>query len=98
MPKSAADLGQSFGLLSEREVNYLIDREWAHTADDILWRRSKLGLHLNDDEQAALRESSRGRVGCVATANFHGLRHESTVVSDIELHSTPPKKAILVGA
>ena len=58
--KSAQDLGQSFGLLSEREVNYLIDQEWAHTADDILWRRSKLGLHLNDDEQAALRDYLAG--------------------------------------
>jgi len=53
--KSADDLGQSFGLLSEREVNYLIEHEWARTADDILWRRSKLGLHLNDEEQTALR-------------------------------------------
>ncbi len=58
--KSAGDLGQSFGLLSEREVNYLIDREWARTAEDILWRRSKLGLHLKDEEQAALRDYLAG--------------------------------------
>lgn len=58
--KSAGDLGESFGLLSEREVKYLIDREWARTAEDILWRRSKLGLHLKDEEQAALRDYLAG--------------------------------------
>ncbi|MEP6828100.1 MAG: glycerol-3-phosphate dehydrogenase, partial [Aestuariivirga sp.] len=47
----ASDLGQFFGPLSEREVEYLQTYEWAETADDILWRRSKLGLHLSVDEQ-----------------------------------------------
>ncbi len=51
----AGDLGQSFGPLSEREIDYLKSREWAMTADDILWRRSKLGLHLSHAEQAAFR-------------------------------------------
>jgi glycerol-3-phosphate dehydrogenase len=50
----SADLGKSFGVLSEREIEYLVAQEWAHTADDILWRRSKLGLHLSADEQSAL--------------------------------------------
>ena len=50
----AADLGKSFGVLSEREIDYLVAQEWARTADDILWRRSKLGLHLSADEQSAL--------------------------------------------
>ena len=45
--KSAADLGRHFGAtLTEAEVRYLIDQEWAVTAEDVLWRRSKLGLHL----------------------------------------------------
>ena len=45
---SAEDLGQTFARgLSEREVVYLRDREWARTVDDVLWRRSKLGLHFN---------------------------------------------------
>lgn len=49
------DLGIDFGGgLSEREVQYLRHHEWAETADDILWRRSKLGLHLDQDEQAEL--------------------------------------------
>jgi glycerol-3-phosphate dehydrogenase len=51
----AADLGKSFGPITEREVEYLRTKEWAETADDILWRRSKLGLHMKPVEQAALR-------------------------------------------
>jgi glycerol-3-phosphate dehydrogenase len=40
------DLGRDLGAgLTEREVDYLVREEWACTADDILWRRSKLGLH-----------------------------------------------------
>ncbi len=46
-----ADLGHHFGAdLYEREVDYLIDHEYARTAEDILWRRTKLGLHLSPDE------------------------------------------------
>jgi glycerol-3-phosphate dehydrogenase len=51
----AKDMGQFFGPLSEREINYLKSEEWVHGADDILWRRSKLGLHLTAQEQADLR-------------------------------------------
>jgi glycerol-3-phosphate dehydrogenase len=43
---SLADLGQDFGGgLYQAEVDYLIAHEWARSAEDILWRRSKLGLH-----------------------------------------------------
>jgi glycerol-3-phosphate dehydrogenase len=45
--QSLADLGEDFGAgLTAAEVDYLVRREWAHSADDILWRRSKLGLHV----------------------------------------------------
>jgi glycerol-3-phosphate dehydrogenase len=55
--KSLADLGQSFGAtLTESEVRYLMSNEWACTADDVAWRRSKLGLRLSPDEIAALDE------------------------------------------
>ena len=41
------DLGEDFGAgLTRAEVDYLIHEEWAVTAEDILWRRSKLGLHV----------------------------------------------------
>jgi len=52
----AKDLGQSFGPLSEREAQWLIDKEWARAPEDILWRRSKLGLHMPVAEQSALRD------------------------------------------
>ncbi len=42
------DLGKCFGDgLYEAEVSYLIAEEWAREADDILWRRTKWGLHLS---------------------------------------------------
>jgi glycerol-3-phosphate dehydrogenase len=54
--KSVADLGEIFGLgremLTEREIDYCIAHEWAMHADDILWRRTKCGLHMNDAERA----------------------------------------------
>ncbi len=50
--RSSADLGEDFGAgLSEREVRYFIEREWAATAEDVLWRRSKAGLHLDSRER-----------------------------------------------
>ena len=49
------DLGESFGPLTMREVEWLKTREWVRSAEDILWRRSKLGLHLTPDEQAELK-------------------------------------------
>ena len=53
--KSIADLGQAFGAtLTESEVRYLMSNEWACTAEDIVWRRSKLGLRLSAGEIAAL--------------------------------------------
>jgi len=55
--KTAQDLGTDFGAtLTEQEVRWLIAHEYVHAADDILWRRSKLGLRLDDTQQAALRD------------------------------------------
>ena len=46
----AEDLGRMFGYgFSERELDWLIKKEWAVTGEDVLWRRSKLGLHLDSD-------------------------------------------------
>ena len=53
--RSAGDLGRVFGAdLTEAEVRYLMREEWAHTAEDVLWRRSKLGLRFAPEEIAAL--------------------------------------------
>jgi glycerol-3-phosphate dehydrogenase len=52
---AAADLGRDFGAtLTEREVCWLMEREYARTAEDVLWRRTKLGLRLSAEEAAAL--------------------------------------------
>ncbi|WFE75195.1 glycerol-3-phosphate dehydrogenase [Roseinatronobacter sp. S2] len=49
--KAAGDLGRDFGAtLTEAEVSWMIAREYARTADDVLWRRSKLGLRLTDHQ------------------------------------------------
>lgn len=49
------ELGHDFGAgLSEAELRYMMAKEWAHSAEDVLWRRSKLGLHMGSKQQAAL--------------------------------------------
>ena len=49
--KVETDLGKNFGSsLTEREVNWLVENEFARTAEDIVWRRSKLGLRLTTQE------------------------------------------------
>jgi glycerol-3-phosphate dehydrogenase len=59
--RSAADLGRSFGpTLTEAEVRYLMAEEFARTADDVLWRRTKLGLVFSDTEAAALERFMAG--------------------------------------
>lgn len=52
---SESDLGQDFGnQLFQVEVDYLIHHEWAHSAEDILWRRTKLGLEFTPEQVTAL--------------------------------------------
>jgi glycerol-3-phosphate dehydrogenase len=56
-------LGRDFGAgLSEREVDYLIRVEWAKCAEDVAWRRTKLGLRLTAGEIAALDRLIAGRI------------------------------------
>jgi glycerol-3-phosphate dehydrogenase len=50
--QSEADLGECFGAdLYAREVDYFIEHEWAREGDDVLWRRTKAGLHLSVEER-----------------------------------------------
>ena len=62
--KGAADLGEDFGNgLTAREVDYFVREEWARSADDVLWRRTKCGLGMTDAQSARVwRPASRERV------------------------------------
>lgn len=53
--KCTDDLGACFGgTLYAREVDYLVQHEWAHSAEDVLWRRTKTGLHADASQKQAL--------------------------------------------
>ena len=53
--KSADDLGPRFvDDLTAAEVRYLVENEWAQNADDVLWRRSKIGLKATAEDRKAL--------------------------------------------
>jgi glycerol-3-phosphate dehydrogenase len=68
--RSLADLGADFsGGLYEAELRHLVEREWARTAEDILWRRTKLGLHITGPQAvSALEEAVAGYHGADAAA------------------------------
>ncbi len=56
--RTTADLGTDFGAgLSAREVGYLKAHEWAMTAEDVLWRRTKTALHLSSTERVRAAEA-----------------------------------------
>jgi len=60
---TVSDLGIYFGeTLYAREIDYFIAHEWAETADDVLWRRTKAGLALDDNAQQALARYMATRV------------------------------------
>ncbi|TAK85171.1 MAG: glycerol-3-phosphate dehydrogenase [Betaproteobacteria bacterium] len=60
------DLGEHFGAgLYEREVNYFVEREWARTSDDVLWRRTKAGLHMTQTQRERLACWLQHRVSAV---------------------------------
>jgi glycerol-3-phosphate dehydrogenase len=50
--KTPADLGEDFGNgLTTAEIDWFVREEWANTADDVLWRRTKCGLGMTDGER-----------------------------------------------
>ena len=51
----SAGLGANMGGLFEAELQHMRDREWATTAEDVLWRRTKMGLHMDAAGQAKVR-------------------------------------------
>jgi len=53
--KNPGDLGEDFGAqLTAREIDYLLAEEWARTADDVLWRRTKCGLPMTPAQREAV--------------------------------------------
>jgi glycerol-3-phosphate dehydrogenase len=65
--KNLADLGLNFGAdLTEAEVRYLMRHEWAHDAEDVLWRRTKLGLHVTNEDKSRLADFMAGARGLSA--------------------------------
>lgn len=67
--ENVAALGRYFGAgLYETELHWLITHEFATTAEDVLWRRSKLGLHMSEAEKAAVAEWFADRAAKTKTA------------------------------
>jgi glycerol-3-phosphate dehydrogenase len=65
--RAAADLGRDFGAtLTEAELRWLMTREWARTAEDVVWRRSKLGLRLSPAEVQAIDDWMRNEAAKAA--------------------------------
>ena len=61
---SVDDLGEHFGAgLYAAEVAYLVEHEWARTAEDILWRRTRKGLGVSARGVERLRAYLRARCG-----------------------------------
>lgn len=53
--RMVTDLGEHFGAeLYTREVDYFVEHEWARAAEDVLWRRTKAGLHITDGQREAV--------------------------------------------
>jgi len=52
---SIEEMGRHFGAgLYERELAWFVEKEWARSADDVLWRRTKAGLHLDAEAREAV--------------------------------------------
>ncbi len=67
--RSLDELGRDFGCgLHECEVRYLVQKEWARTAEDILWRRSKLGIRAPETTRAALESWLAEHLAALETA------------------------------
>jgi glycerol-3-phosphate dehydrogenase len=65
--RTTAELGEDFGAgLHAAEIDYLVDQEWARSADDILYRRSKLGLHVPADAAARIDAYLADRIDAAA--------------------------------
>ena len=72
---SEVDLGRNFGSnLTEREANWLIQNEFARTAEDVVWRRSKLGLRMTIPEIKSLDEWMAANAPVLSSTSQSDLR------------------------
>ena len=73
--KSGADLGEAFGAgLTQAEVDHLVDEEWALNAEDVLWRRTKLGLVMPAQGAARLDAYLKAKTGLAPPATIPDWR------------------------
>jgi glycerol-3-phosphate dehydrogenase len=66
---SVGDMGQDFGgSLTAREVRYLMKYEWAESAEDVIWRRSKIGIQLDQEKILVLDNWMRNNAAFISQA------------------------------
>jgi glycerol-3-phosphate dehydrogenase len=70
---AANDMGEDFGAgLSQVEVDWMVTHEWAQSVDDVIWRRSKLGLAMTKMQIARLAEYLKGKYGEISAGDRSG--------------------------
>jgi glycerol-3-phosphate dehydrogenase len=80
--QSLEDLGECYGKeLYAKELQYLIEHEWAETAEDVLFRRTKWGLKLSDAEKARVEEVMGGDTVILSDPTRRGVE-----VKDLSIH------------
>ena len=97
-PKDRADLGPAFGPdLTGAEVRYLMAKEWARFPDDILWRRSKLGLTMPaaDGSAGGVHDEGLSAYACArrnhASSRMDGLRSSRAEIRRAALSPWPAR-------
>ena len=74
------DLGTDFGGgLTQREAYYLVRHEWASSADDILWRRTKCGLHMSAQQRSAFSDFLTADRACMPTSTPPLPAHQTSI-------------------
>ena len=71
-PMLAGGLGANIGGMFEAELDHFVRNEWATTANDVLWRRTKMGLHIGAQGRAAVARWFGERPGIEAQAQAVG--------------------------
>ncbi|MFT8718736.1 glycerol-3-phosphate dehydrogenase [Acetobacter sp.] len=62
--KSVAEMGEDFGHgMTANEIDYLIANEWARSGNDVLWRRTKIGLHMTEEQRQRVTAYVKEKVG-----------------------------------